>query len=150
MAAMVALAAFAPLRLTAQPAATPGPGLFISPSGQPFRSARGEPYPVVRWFAQADKNGDGRIDRAEFRADAEAFFRVLDSNHDGVIDAFELQAYEEKVAPEILGAFRVRVGPGRTSPRRSSRRPSRRVRRLWAQAARRSGRAQRRGRRRAL
>jgi hypothetical protein len=82
------------------------PGLFISPCGQPFRSEPGEPYPVVKWFAQADRNGDGRIDRAEFRADAEAFFKLLDLNHDGVIDGFELANYERTIVPEILGAYR--------------------------------------------
>jgi hypothetical protein len=82
------------------------PGLFISPCGQPFRSEPGEPYPVARWFAQADKNGDGRIDRAEFRADAAAFFNLLDLNHDGVIDGFELANYERNIVPEILGAYR--------------------------------------------
>ena len=82
------------------------PGLFISPAGQPFRSAPGEPYPVVRWFAGADKNGDGRLDRAEFRADAETFFKFLDKNGDGVIDGFELSYYEHTVVPEILGAYR--------------------------------------------
>jgi hypothetical protein len=112
------LAAFAAFQAAAQPAAAPavapdlmkGPSLFISPSGQPFRAAAGQPYPVAVWFAQADKNGDGRIDRAEFRADAEAFFRVLDTDHDGVIDPFETQAYENQVVPEILGAFRVPEG----------------------------------------
>lgn len=109
---MALMTALAPVRLAAQPpAASPvpmrGPSLFISPSGQPFRSPAGQPYPVVRWFAQVDRRGDGRIDRAEFRADAEAFFRTLDTNHDGVIDPFELQAYENQVVPEILGAFRV-------------------------------------------
>lgn len=104
------------------------PGLFISPSGQPFRSLPGEPYPVARWFAQADKNGDGRIDRAEFRADAATFFKVLDQNHDGVIDGFELSYYEHTLVPEILGAYRGGVasdpknenehehGPGRRQP----------------------------------
>jgi hypothetical protein len=82
------------------------PSLFIGPSGQPFRAGPGEPYPAARWFAQADRNGDGRIDRAEFRADAEAFFRVLDRNHDGVIDGFELSYYEHTLVPEILGAYR--------------------------------------------
>ena len=82
------------------------PGLFISPAGQPFRSAPGEPYPVARWFAGADKNGDGRVDRAEFRADAETFFKFLDQNGDGVIDGFELSYYEHTVVPEILGAYR--------------------------------------------
>ncbi len=82
------------------------PGLFISPCGQPFRSAPGEPYPVVQWFAQVDKRHDGRIDRAEFRADAKAFFKLLDQNHDGVIDGFELARYERDLVPEILGAYR--------------------------------------------
>ncbi len=127
MAALALMAAFGPLRLAAQPAAAapdimPGPSLFVSPSGQPFRAAAGQPYPVVRWFAQADKNGDGRIDRAEFRADAEAFFRILDHNHDGVIDPFELQAYENDVAPEILGAFRV-PGEGAPAPNPDGARP---------------------------
>ncbi len=112
--AMTLLAAFAAFEVAAQPVVGPdlmkGPSLFISPSGQPFRAVAGQPYPVAVWFAQADKNGDGRIDRAEFRADAEAFFRILDTNHDGVIDPFEMQAYENQVVPEILGAFRVPEG----------------------------------------
>ena len=89
---MALLAALAPARLAAQPAAPVAPpamrgsSLFVSPSGQPFRAVAGEPYPVVRWFAQAD------------------------TNHDGVIDPFEMQAYENEVVPEILGAFRVPEG----------------------------------------
>lgn len=83
-----------------------GPTLFVSFAGQPFRAEPGEPYPVTNWFAQVDRKGDGRIDRAEVRADATAFFRTLDRNHDGVLDAFEVADYEQQIAPEILGAYR--------------------------------------------
>ena len=83
----------------------PRPTIFLSPAGQPFRAAAGQPYPVARWFAQVDRDHDGHISREEFRADFEAFFRTLDSNHDGVIDGFELDNYEQKVAPEILSVL---------------------------------------------
>jgi EF hand len=83
----------------------PSASLFISPAGQPFRAAPGEPYPVVKWFAGANKAGDGKLTRAEFRADAEAFFHILDVNHDGVIDGFEVNDYEQTVVPEIMGAY---------------------------------------------
>jgi hypothetical protein len=115
VAAAMALAALAGAGWTAEPADGPGgfhrhgPGeasLFISPCGQPFRSTPGEADPVDIWFAQVDKNHDGRIDRGEFRADAAAFFRVLDRNHDGVIDSFEVAAYERQMVPEILGGYR--------------------------------------------
>ncbi len=77
------------------------PNLFISPAGQPFRARQGQPYPVAQWFQAADADHDGRLTRAEFRADAVAFFQMLDANHDGVIDGFEIQHYEQDVAPEI-------------------------------------------------
>jgi len=85
--------------------ATRRPGLpntFISPEGKPYRAPPGQPYPVVTWFASADTDHDGKLTLTEFRKDAEAFFTELDANHDGIIDGFELQAYEQKVAPEIL------------------------------------------------
>ena len=77
--------------------------VFISPSGKPFRAPRGAPYPVVDWFKEADRNGDGKISHAEFIADAEAFFRVLDSGHTGVLGPYEIAVYEHRIAPEILG-----------------------------------------------
>jgi hypothetical protein len=82
--------------------------LFISPAGQPFRAHDFAPYPVAAWFNQADKNSDGRLDHAEFLADAEAFFKQLDLNGDGVLDNYEISLYEHRVAPEILG-YRVNV-----------------------------------------
>ncbi|CAN5358184.1 EF-hand domain protein [soil metagenome] len=94
----------------------PGGGgrlVFISPAGEPFRAAHDAPYPVAAWFAGADTDHDGKLTRAEFLADADRFFRVLDENHDGVIDGFEVQAYEQKIAPEILPEIgRLRAGEG--------------------------------------
>jgi len=108
------------------------PNLFISPFGEPFRSAPGEPYPVIKWFVGADLNHDGRIDRDEFRHDGERFFRRLDTNHDGVIDGFEISAYEQAIAPEILPRLEgltaqegwTRGLGGRGDPARSDRRAS--------------------------
>lgn len=78
------------------------PNVFISPAGKPYRARPGEPYPAVVWFAAADADHDGRLTLEEFRRDAEAFFRELDTDRNGIIDGFEVQAYEQKVAPEIL------------------------------------------------
>jgi hypothetical protein len=90
--------------------------LFISPCGQPFRAPPSAPYPVVDWFKQANKKGDGQLTHAEFNADAAAFFDKLDLQHFGVLDGFDIEVYERRVAPEILGA-RVAVSalstPGR-------------------------------------
>lgn len=82
----------------------PGPRqqLFISPAGQPFRAPADAPYPVSEWLSQADSNHDGALARDEFVADAARFFTVLDTDKDGVIDGFEVSAYERNVAPEIL------------------------------------------------
>jgi hypothetical protein len=79
----------------------PPPNIFISPAGQPYRAERGAPYPVAVWFAAADADHDGKLTRAEFLANAKAFFNELDTDHDGMIDGFELQRYEREVAPEI-------------------------------------------------
>lgn len=76
--------------------------LFISPSGKPFRGAPDQPYPVGVWFAAANLAHDGKLTPEEFRKDAEAFFHELDANHDGIVDGFEIQAYEQKIVPEIL------------------------------------------------
>jgi hypothetical protein len=77
--------------------------LFISPMGEPFRVKPPQPYPVDLWFKGADRNGDGKLDLAEFQADAERFFHVLDRNHDGVIDHTEIYYYENRICPEIVG-----------------------------------------------
>lgn len=94
----------------------PGPGmrdegggprtrLFISPMGEPFRSADA---PQDLWFAGADTDHDGVLTRAEFTADERRFFAVLDREHDGEIDPGDIEIYETVLAPEI----RVRGGMG--------------------------------------
>jgi len=81
--------------------------LFISPAGQPFRAPGDRPYPVADWFAKADANHDGRLTRDEFRADADAWFKVLDANGDDQISMPEVTRWEEELVPEVS-----RVGAG--------------------------------------
>lgn len=90
-----------PLRVQAQDD-TPE-NLFISPPGKPFRAPPDAPYPVATWFAQADKDGDGKLSHAEFLADSEAFFKVLDRRGQGQLTPFDVQYYERAIAPEVLG-----------------------------------------------
>ncbi len=75
--------------------------LFISPMGQPFRSVSGQPYPVVQWFKAVDTSHDGKLDAAEFKADAQAFFNVLDRNRDGLVTDGEIVYYEKVLVPEL-------------------------------------------------
>jgi hypothetical protein len=97
--------------VSAQDDAALGPpaNVFIAPTGKVFRAKEGQPYPVVDWFKQADANHDGKVDKAEFLADAAAFFKVIDRNGDGYITPIEVAFYEQRIAPEILG-YRVEVG----------------------------------------
>ena len=96
--------------------------LFLSPAGQPFRSPPGQPYPVAAWFTQADRDRDGKLTRAEFRADAEAFFKTLDANGDGQLDMPEATRWEEQLVPEIarlaLAGGGMIGGDGRGRPQR--------------------------------
>ena len=78
--------------------------LFISPAGKPFRSVSGQPYPVVAWFKEADANHDGKLDKAEFRDDAAAFFKVLDRNGDGLVTDTEIAYYEKVMVPELAAS----------------------------------------------
>ena len=89
--------------------------LFVSPAGQPFRAAPGQPYPVAAWFAQADADHDGRLTRDEFRADADAWFKVVDADGDGLLGMVEARRWEEELVPEIsrdpMGSAIGRRGP---------------------------------------
>ena len=83
--------------ICARPGTTP---IFVSPMGEPFRGAPGQPYPSAAWFAGADKNKDGALTRDEFVADALRFFETLDTNKDGRLTPDEVGRYENVVAPE--------------------------------------------------
>lgn len=85
------------------PGGPPRVRLFISPCGRPYRPTEAAPDPIAAWFTGADANKDGKLDKAEFRADADLFFRVLDRDHDGVVAGEEVSFYEQRIAPEILG-----------------------------------------------
>jgi hypothetical protein len=119
VAALLAASSLAGAALAAPPPAgpPPPPRLFLSPSGEPFHLGPGTPDPLKAWFDGADTNHDGAIDKAEFRADAERFFKRLDENSDGMIDGFETSDYENKVVPEFAeiaeGRYPGQFGPGR-------------------------------------
>lgn len=88
-----------------------GEALFISPFGEPFRSATG----LADWFAGADADHDGVLTPREFAADGLRFHARLDTDGDGRVDGFENTTYENEVAPEILpqsAAFRPGLGEG--------------------------------------
>lgn len=96
---LILLAAFAAAPALAQPHSA---GLFISPAGEPFRAGPGQAYPLPRWFAGADADGNGEITFAEFDKDALRFFDLLDTSRDGRVNSIETKAYETNVAPEIV------------------------------------------------
>jgi hypothetical protein len=91
----------------AEPAGPPRTGIgrtdavFISPMGEPFRTAGEREDLAGRWLAGADVDHDGVLALAEMEADAARFFATLDGNGDGEIDPAEIERYESVVAPEI-------------------------------------------------
>ena len=91
--------------------------LFISPAGEPFRVADGQPYTVSLWFAGADADGDGVLTLKEFVDDAARFFVLLDVDKDGRINSRETQRYEAEVAPEILSRVSIPVSGNRARRR---------------------------------
>jgi hypothetical protein len=99
---LIAAAGMAHARGADTPVApTPHHWLFISPMGEPFRSAGKDDNPEQRWFAGADLDHDGQITPAELRKDALRFFAQLDIDKDGEITPAEIGRYENVIAPEI-------------------------------------------------
>ncbi len=91
--------------------------IFIAPSGEPFRAAASEPYPVAAWFAGADTNRDGKLTEVEFVLDAARFFKTLDLDQNEQLTSVEIKRYENEVAPEvrtgILGSIDGKADGGR-------------------------------------
>jgi hypothetical protein len=102
LACVLALSGAAVAAAQQAPAKAPLVYLFVSPCGEPFRATAAEGYPVRAWFKKADANGDGVVDKTEFRNDAKAFFAVLDEDHNGYVESFEVVRYEHQIVPEIL------------------------------------------------
>ena len=86
--------------------------VFISPAGEAFRAPLGAPYPVAAWFAEADLNHDGRLDRNEFEQDFKRFFDQLDVGHQGELTGLDIQRYESQVVPEVAARGDVGGGAG--------------------------------------
>ncbi|MDB5679230.1 EF-hand domain-containing protein [Sphingomonas bacterium] len=93
-----------------RPTAAPG---TMPPPPPPADAAAPPPPPPSggnRMMARLDTNGDGVIDRAEFRAMAAQRFDRMDANKDGKVDATERQA-----ARDAMG-MRGGRGPGGDAP----------------------------------
>jgi len=85
---------------------------FISPMGEPFRAKTVTDDTLADWFYQADRNRDGVLTVDEMQADADRFFAILDSDHDGEIGPTEIAYYEWEIAPDIQVMSNTRRAPG--------------------------------------
>ena len=100
---------------------------FISPMGEPYRAHSETDDTLADWFNRADRDHDGLLTQAEMVADADRFFALLDSDHDGELGPDEVAAYEHEIAPEIQVMSRTRrvrgqaaAGPQADSARRDN------------------------------
>ena len=78
---------------------------FISPMGEPFRGKTADPYPVEAWFKGVDAGNKGYLTKQDFEADAQRFFKMLDTDGDGYLNDHEIDVYENTIAPEIKSAM---------------------------------------------
>ncbi|MET1110131.1 MAG: hypothetical protein ABWX67_01245 [Allosphingosinicella sp.] len=101
----------APAALTAKPSPPPPAheGPFLSPMGEPFRSASLAADNVGAWFAAADRDGDRALTAAELSDDAARFFARLDGDGDGELEMVEITRYENEIAPEVQVGLQMRA-----------------------------------------
>ena len=101
----------APAALPAKPAPPPPAleGPFLSPMGEPFRSARMAADNVGAWFAAADRDRDGALTLAELSEDSARFFVLLDGDRDGELEMAEIARYENEIAPEVQVGLQMRA-----------------------------------------
>lgn len=95
-------------KLTPDEVRPPAPPAAADGSAPPPPPSAGAGGPGGGMFARLDANGDGAIDRDEFRAQAARRFDRMDTNKDGKIDADERQAARDMRGP--------RGGPGGDMP----------------------------------
>jgi hypothetical protein len=92
-------------------AAPPPPPPADASSAPPPRGGPGGRGFGGRMFARLDTNGDGVVDREEYRAQAAQRFDRMDTNKDGKVDAAERQA-----ARDAMEQMRERRGNGGDTP----------------------------------
>ena len=73
---------------------------YVSSQDAPRRRARRAQGGgrMAQLTAGLDRNGDGRVDRAEFVDGPSRLFERADANHDQVVDASELQALRDTLS----------------------------------------------------
>lgn len=89
---------------------------FISPMGEPYRAHSATDDTLAVWFKRADANHDGVLTAAEMVADADRFFALLDTDHDGELGPDEIANYEHEIAPEIQVMSPTRRAAGQPRP----------------------------------
>jgi hypothetical protein len=100
----------APAALPAKPSPPPArEGPFLSPMGEPFRSAQLAADNAGAWFAAADRDGDSALSPAELSEDAARFFARLDGDRDGELEMVEIARYENEIAPEVQVGLQMRA-----------------------------------------